>query len=395
MMSGLEQRLVERIRREGPVPFDVFVEEALYGDGGFFASGHGAGRAAADFVTSPEVGQLFGALVARYLDGVWDDLGRPDPFVVIEVGAGRGRLAADVLAATPACAPALRYVLVERSEALRQAQRELLTVEPFDEAFGPGRPDPDDPDDPRPVPVTGLGPIVSALDELPAVHVDGVVLANELLDNLPFRLVERAADGWLEVRVAHDGTRFVETLVPATDHLAAEADLVAAGDVPTGVRLPAPTGVGDWLRAVASVLRHGRVLLVDYAAAGAELAARGQGGWLRTFRAHERGAAPLDGPGTQDITADVPLEFTLHAATRAGFTLRTDSTQAEWLRALGLDDLVATARDAWDARAHVADLEALRWRSRVSEGAALTDPSGLGAHRVVELTRGTSTRAPG
>jgi len=76
-MGDLERRLVERIHREGPLPFDAFVEAALYGDGGFFASGHGAGRAGADFVTSPEVGQLFGVLVARYLDDVWDELGRP------------------------------------------------------------------------------------------------------------------------------------------------------------------------------------------------------------------------------------------------------------------------------------------------------------------------------
>lgn len=383
--SPLEQQLVERIHREGPLPFDAFVETALYGAGGFFSSGHGAGRAGADFVTSPEVGQLFGALLARYLDGVWEELGRPDPFVVVEAGAGRGRLAADVLAAAPACAAALRYVLVERSEALRAAQRELLTVEPFDEALGPGVRDPDDPSSPDLVPVTGIGPIVAALDELPSIHVDGVVLANELLDNLPFRLVERTAEGWSEIRVGHDGERFVEHGLPAAEHLAAEAELVAASDVPVGTRLPVPIPAVEWLRGAAAVLRRGRLLLVDYAASGAELASRGQAGWLRTYRAHERGGAPLDAPGTQDITADLPVEFLVHAATRAGFTLRTDTTQAQWLRDLGLDDLVATARAEWDARAHVADLAALRHRSRVSEGSALTDPSGLGAHRVLEF----------
>jgi len=386
-MSPLEQHLVERIHREGPLPFDAFVDVALYGDGGFFASGHGAGRAGADFVTSPEVGQLFGALVARYLDRVWDELDRPDPFVVVEAGAGRGRLAADVLAAAPACAPALRYVLVERSEALRTAQRALLTVEPFDEALGPAIPDPDDPEGSDLVPVTGIGPIVAALDDLPSIHVDGVVLANELLDNLPFCVVERTADGWSEIRVGHDGERFVESVLPAAEHLAAAAALVAAGEVPTGTRLPVPTPVVEWLHGAAALLRRGRVLLVDYAANGAELAARGQHGWLRTFRAHERGGGPLEAPGTQDITADVPVEFLVHAATRAGFALRADVTQAEWLHDLGLDDLVATARAEWDARAHVADLAALRQRSRVSEGTALTDPSGLGAHRVLEFAR--------
>src|SRR5690349_12100285 len=127
--------IVERIEREGPIAFDAFVELALYGEGGFFSRARGAGRAGRDFVTSPEVGPLFGALVGRALDGWWRDARSPDPFVVIEVGAGRGRLAADVLAGAAECAPALRYVLVERSAALRTAQRELLTVEPFEDGL--------------------------------------------------------------------------------------------------------------------------------------------------------------------------------------------------------------------------------------------------------------------
>src|SRR6478609_9250825 len=113
------QRIVERIRREGPIPYDGFVEVALYGDDGFFTSGRGAGRAGRDFVTSPEVGPLFGACVARALDRLWDVLERPDPFLVVEAGAGNGRLAREVLRAAPRCSTALRYVLVERSAVLR------------------------------------------------------------------------------------------------------------------------------------------------------------------------------------------------------------------------------------------------------------------------------------
>src|SRR5262249_3841583 len=114
---------------------------------------------------------------------------------------------------------------------------------------------------------------------------------------------------------------------------------------------------------------------------------RGQDGWLRTYRDHGRGAPPLRAPGDQDITIDVPREFLVHAAARAGFALEQDVTQAEWLRELGVDDLVEEARREWDARAHVGDLEAVRHRSRVTEGAALLDPSGLGAHHVLVFRR--------
>src|SRR5450755_1570062 len=112
----LQRRIGARIQREGPITFADYMERALYDrTAGFFARGEGAGTAGRDFVTSPEVGTLFGALVARAVDGWWRDHHEPDPYLVIEAGAGRGRLAADVLAVAPACASALRYVLVERS----------------------------------------------------------------------------------------------------------------------------------------------------------------------------------------------------------------------------------------------------------------------------------------
>ncbi len=215
----------------------------------------------------------------------------------------------------------------------------------------------------------------------------GVVLANELLDNLAFRVVERAADGWLEVRVAVDGDDFVETLVPASEELAIEAELVAAGAARVGARLPVPTGIPTWLHACANVLRRGILAVVDYAAAGAELVDRGEDGWLRTYRDHDRGVGPLVAPGEQDVTVDVPTEYLVHAAGRAGFRLVAETSQAGWLAGLGIEDLVAEAREQWDARAHVGDLEALRHRSRVTEAAALVDPSGLGAHRVFVFAR--------
>jgi len=382
--------LVERIHREGPIPFDAYVDAALYGEDGFFARARGAGRAGRDFVTSPEVGTLFGVLVARALDRWWSELARPDPFLVVDAGAGRGRLAADVLAAAPACTAALRYVLVERSAVLRALQRELVVLEPFEDALGPVvRTDED-----APLPVTGVGPIATALESLPSVALTGVVFANELLDNLPFRVVERTVDGWLEVRVALDHDALVEVLVPAADELAADADRVAP-TAPDGVRVPVPTAIREWLRACAATLRQGLLVVVDYMADTDDLVLRGQEGWLRTYREHARGGPPLDDPGTQDITIDVPVDYLVHVAGRAGFRLRSEWTQAEWLRDLGIDGLAADARAAWDARAHVGDLEAMRHRSRVSEAAALVDRAGLGAHRVLVFETGIPARGHG
>jgi SAM-dependent MidA family methyltransferase len=390
--QALAARITERIRREGPITFADYMALALDDPAdGFFASG-GAGRAGRDFVTSPEVGTLFGNLVARALDRTWEHLGAPDPFVVIEAGAGRGRLAADILRAAPVCAPALRYVLVESSPALRAEQRELLTLEPADEALGPSAhgADPDE----APELVTGTGPIVASLDDLPGVHVDGVIIANELLDNLPVRVVERTADGWAEARVGLGpaGAAFVESIVPASVELTAEADAVAAGtEVGVGVRLPVPLVLRDWLARAASILHRGEVVVIDYADDVAGLIARGSNagpsGWLRTYRAHGRGTDPLETPGAQDITYDVPLEYLRAVAARAGFAVTGETSQAEWLRTLGVDGLADEGAAIWRERAAIGDLEAVAGRSRVTEAAALTAPAGLGAHRVLTLER--------
>jgi SAM-dependent MidA family methyltransferase len=359
------------------VPFSAYVDEALSGADGFFTAGGGAGRRG-DFITSPEVGGLFGAVVARALDAEWDRLGRPDPFVVVEGGAGRGVLAATVVGSAPACAPALRYLCVERSPALRRAAHQVLTVEPPANVLG-GVPD-DDEDDEGPAPRAGAGtgPIVTVLDDLPAVRFRGVVLANELLDNLPFDLLERTASGWDEVRVGVEDGRLVEVPVGASPGLGAEADRLAPG-APVGGRIPIQHEARGWLGQALGLVRAGRVVVVDYADATPSLAARPWQEWLRTYRGHQRAGHPLDGPGTADITCEVAVDQL--AVARAP---DRDRAQAAWLEGHGLAELVAAARETWRATAHVGDLTALAARSRVGEADALTDPGGLGAFRVLE-----------
>jgi len=308
--------------------FDEYVDRCLYDpDDGFYATRGEAGGARGDFVTSPEVGPLFGAVIARYLDSVWDDLGRPDSFTVVEAAAGRGALAKAVLDASPRCDHSLAYVTVERSARLRDAQRELL------------------------------GDRVTVGSALPE-RAD-VVLANELLDNLAFRLLVRTDDGWADV-VVDDGA-------PALGPAAADVQLP---DAPVGTRLPFCEQARDWVASCRAL----RVLVVDYGVrTTAELIGRD---WLRTYRGHERGGDPFEAPGRTDITCDVPFD-----QLPAGATI---TTQADFLRTHGIDELVEDGRRIWADRAHLGDLAAIRARSRVREAEALLDPDGLGAFLVAE-----------
>jgi len=373
--AGPAGELAARIARHGSVGFDEFVEVALYHpDGGFFAAGGGAGRAGADFVTSPEVGPLFGAVVARYLDARWAELGRPDPFVVVEAGAGRGALAISVLAASPECAPALRYVLVERSAELRERQsRHLPLVHPF-EVLGPEA----DPELGTAPPARGAGPLVCCLEDLPAQRIEGVVLANELLDNLPFRLAERTEGGWAEVRITLRGNQPGE-LLAALDEASAQLLDRLAPEAQVGARVPLQDRARDWLVEALQLVERGAVLVVDYASTTADLASRPMEDWLRTYRGHARGGDPLEDPGSQDVTCEVAVDQLARVAPPT-----SEDPQADWLRRWGIEDLVEEGRRAWEAKAAAPDLAALRGRSRAVEAEALTDPDGLGDFRVLE-----------
>jgi SAM-dependent MidA family methyltransferase len=311
---------------------------------------------------------------------------------VVEAGAGRGALARSVLSSNPECASALRYLLVERSDALRARHADHLDIVGPAFAFGP--PLPDDDDD-GPGAATADGPVVVSLPDLPSVDGPVVVLANELLDNLAFRVLERGPDGWLEVRAAVDdrpradvdptptggSPGIVELLVPADERLASYADRLVT-DVPVGARIPLQDAAAGWLRrALDTAGRGGRVVLVDYAATTTMLAHRPWTDWLRTYAGHDRGGHPFDRLGAQDITADVCVDQLARVR-----PLTTDRTQAEWLTDLGIEDLVDEGRRTWTERAHLGDLEAMRARSRVTEAEALLDPNGLGGFRVLEWT---------
>jgi SAM-dependent MidA family methyltransferase len=130
------------------------------------------------------------------------------------------------------------------------------------------------------------------------------------------------------------------------------------------------------------------VVVVDYVATTAGLAGRPQDQWVRTYRGHRHGAGMLENLGQQDVTCEVAVD---QLATVRRPLL--DRSQAEWLRAWGIDELVAEGRAEWGERAQVGDLAAIKARSRISESDALLDPAGLGGFRVLEW--GTSGGAAG
>lgn len=309
--------------------------------------------------------------MAAALDTWWDRLGNPRPFVVVDAGAGPGTLARTVLAAPPRCAEALRYLLVERSAAQRARHANGLPLEPPQQAFASAAATTDD-DTPGPS-WSPAGPVCLSTASMPAAPFTGVVLANELLDNLPVRLCQRIAGRWWELVVVRQGSGFGLDEVPV-EHPVLDR-LVAA--VPDGTIVPLQEQARAWVHDALGLLDRGALVVVDYGSPStAALVTRPWTDWLRTYRAQGRGTGVLADVGAQDITCEVAFDQ-LPAA-----TILTD--QASWLRGHGIEALVAEGRAAWQAGAARPGLHELRMRSRTAEAEALVAADGLGAFLVAE-----------
>ena len=317
----------------GAIPFSEYMRLALYGQGGFYTTGGRAGRRGGDFITSPEVGPLFGTVIARTLDAWWKELGSPGRFDVVESGAGPGTLARSIFAAQPECATAMHYVAVEISASQRALHPQS----------------------------------VESRETMPNGPITGVVLANELLDNLPFRLF--VFDGsWMEAFVSQASSgQFVEVL-----HTLDVVPSCLPDTAPHGSRAPIQDAAASWVRDCLSKIDHGRLLLLDYCSSStAEIALTPWRDWLRTYRDQGRGDHYLINPGSQDITAQVMLD-----QLSTGFAT---STQADFLTQWGIDDLVSEGNAYWESMKNAPDVAAMKMRSRSTEAKSLTDFSSLGA----------------
>jgi SAM-dependent MidA family methyltransferase len=206
---------------------------------------------------------------------------------------------------------------------------------------------------------------------MPDGPITGVVLANELLDNLPFRLF--VFDGsWMEALVSQaSGGQFVEVL--------RTPDVVPSclpRTAPLGSRAPVQDAAASWVRDCLSKIDHGRLLLFDYCSASTEeIAITPWREWLRTYRDQGRGTHYLTDPGSQDITTQVMID-----QLPAGFA---SLTQADFLKQWGIDELVNEGTTYWKNIKHAPDVAAMKMRSRSSEATSLADSSGLGAFKAL------------
>ncbi|MBB3933131.1 NADH dehydrogenase [ubiquinone] 1 alpha subcomplex assembly factor 7 [Kaistia hirudinis] len=298
--TPLALRLAARIARDGPLTIADYMDACL-GDPqhGYYMTRDPFGTAG-DFVTAPEVSQMFGELIGLWAVNAWQQMGAPSPFILAELGPGRGTLMADALRAArlvPAFETAARIVLVETSPRLTLLQRERLAGHE----------------------VVWL----RAVDAIPAGPA--IILANEFFDALPVHQFVRAGGGWSERCVALEGGALAFQLRPAPD-FEGPAD-VADGET---VEIAAISGAIMSELAARIARDGGAILAIDYGHEGA-----GHGDTLQALRAHAFDP-PLAHPGEADLTVHVDFARLAEAARAAGAVPARLMTQGAFLLALGL-----------------------------------------------------------
>ncbi len=362
----LADELRERIAASGPMTFRDFMEAALYHPRfGYYTTHANAMTRGGDYVTSPEVHPIFGGLVAKQMIELWELMGRPARFDLVEPGGGGGLLARDILRRAtrePAFAAALRYRIVERSPALVARQRQTLA-----EVEG----------------ATDVG----WLDALPEA-VEGCVLSNEFFDALPVHRVRREGGVLREVCVTHDGRRFADAAGPlSTPALAAyfEALGLLPGD---GCVAEVNLDAIDWTERIARALARGAVLTFDYGYEAGDLYAPWRrDGTLLCFYRQSASSDPYQRLGRQDITASIDFTTLRTTGERAGLRTLGMTDQTQFLLRMGIaEGLASVAREGSE---HVEEYFARR-----NVVLDLIDPGRLGRIKVLLQGRGLPDGPP-
>ncbi|KEO81656.1 class I SAM-dependent methyltransferase [Tumebacillus flagellatus] len=317
VVDALHKQLAEA----GKLTFAEFMATALYHPtAGYYNRAEMTIGEGGDFYTSPMVHPIFGACIARQVHQFWVALGKPSPFLVLEMGAGVGQLAVDLLQtvreANQEFWAALTYGIVEQGAQLRERQRERLEARDLLKKVN----------------------WYDSLDEVPgAGELVGVVLTNELFDALPVHRLGKSGDGYVEYYVAADGERFVEAEGPLSDPALVElVDEATRAQFADGERFAVCPAAVDVIRAMGNLLLRGFVLTIDYGDLAPDVHfqhKRADG--VRGFY-YQKLTEPLERPGEQDLTADVDFSLLVRSGESVGLTEVGFTTQMNLLGGNGI-----------------------------------------------------------
>jgi SAM-dependent MidA family methyltransferase len=348
-VTPLAELLAERIRRQGPITFADYMRECLYHPvHGYYSKAES--KRFADYYTSVDVHPIFARLLARQFVEMWEGLGRPAEFTVVEAGAGAGRFASQVLdfseAKLPGFYAALRYVAMERS-ALRREQATIRSQRHS---------------------ATGH---FTASAEIPALIAAGCIFSNELIDALPVHRVVMNGGAMKEIFVGFRDGRFVDLVAPLSTCAISEYFAAQEITLNDGQHAEAGLEASDWINEIGRRLERGYVLTIDYGHPAADLFdERHMRGTLLAYQNHRTGEEFYSSPGEQDLTAHVNFTALELWGKRAGLETAGFTSQTAFLLGLGQGNEFADLYDEGQT-------EAERTKARL-QLKTLIHPEGMG-----------------
>ncbi len=358
--SSLNQKIANQIKNEGPISFETFMDLALYDpEFGYYTRSSAAIGRAGDFYTSPHLHRIFGMMIGRQMEEMWGIMGRPDRFRMVEMGAGMGHLAKDILdyIDTKELSGHIDYSIVELNPAVREQQRTLLHRH--------------------------AGKIRWFSSPGDIGTVTGCFLSNELLDALPVHLVVNR-DELMEVFVSlpeERDNRHAETLTeverPCNSTIAAYLQDFAI-DLHKGYKTEINFKIKDWLTEVSEKLETGFILTIDYGYSSAEYYSEERSaGTLLCYYKHQVNEDPYLHIGEQDITAHVNFSSVKKWGEELGLRTQGYCPQGTYLVSLGIDEVITEMYGSSPDPFQIAKIKGLIF------------PQGMGAsHQVMVQSRG-------
>lgn len=370
--SQIEQSSNQRIT------FAKFMELALYHPQfGYYATPSSIIGAQGDFVTSPHMGRDFGEVVAEQFVDMWEALGRPERFDLVEMGAGQGLVAGDAIAHIqshyPSCFAALNYIIVEKSAALRAEQQKRLSH--WNQQ--------------------GIAVSWMELDAIAPQSITGCAFSNELVDAFPVHWVELHDQKLQEIYVTHSESGFSSELAElSTPELESYFDQIDIdlSDYPNGYRTEVNLAALDWIEQTSSKLERSYLLTIDYGYTAQRYysPARTEG-TLQCYYKHSHHSDPFIHIGEQDITAHVDFTALEKQGSEVGLQQLGFTQQGLFLMALGLGDRLNQLSQINSTKAaKPTDIRAIMGRRETLQ--QLINPMGLGNFGVLIQSKGLTQK---
>ncbi|MBS1112055.1 MAG: hypothetical protein H6Q95_347 [Nitrospirae bacterium] len=367
-MNLLKKKIIETIGSKGPITFESFMGMALYYPGlGYYTSPDSVIGRKGDFYTSSHLHPIFGAMIARQLMEMWEQMGMPEDFHAIEVGGGAGYLCKDILnylrdsseknepSKITDFLKSLKYVMVEINPEFQKIQKKLLGE---------------------------LGEKVKWIKSLNVLShkIRGCILSNELLDAFPVHIVEMR-DGLKEVFVNFISGCFMEQIQDVSDVSLIDYTNEFSVQIPEGYRTEINLKIRGWLKEISSVLSEGFLLTIDYGYSAEEYYGEERAkGTLLCYYDNQYNENPYKTIGNQDITAHVNFSSLKKWGDEAGLNTIGYSPQGTFLISSGIDDVIT------ELYSNSPD-----YTSEISKIKGLILPQGLGeSHKVMIQHKGKS-----